>query len=363
MTMHAGVRWVAVWVGAGVLLGAGVTTQPIATQPATSRPAESPAGEESGGGEALADVQAAHDAKKYPEACVGARKLIAAVTGGLSVEDRHAAYILGAMSHLQLKQQAQATALLAAGQKESEEKDQEKDAAEAQAFAFLIQNSSRNLYTVKGDSGAEKLDILDADQRKKAYTALFQEQIHHFNELKEAAQGQTSLKPLLEIAKAFSTARALELTGTAGTTECDALASGLEQWAQKVISASLDGFDGRVTRIQINSNVNAQGRLHPDQNAGINDADRAELHQIIADCEKVPETIQTFTAAFHRPWQMPRALNRAKNIGQRAEKTLEKNKAVGNGKGCGGAGGGRGHWPPARGGDRIFEVAGERPPR
>ncbi|MGN6370949.1 MAG: hypothetical protein ACTHN5_22060 [Phycisphaerae bacterium] len=311
MAMRTVVRIGAVCVCAGMWVGAGAATQP--------------------GAMGAGDVQALYDGGKFAEAVAGAKRVLG--MRNVPVEDRHVVMILLAESHLQLKQGEQAVAVLQQGHRQAVTEERPRDAAEAEAFALLIPASTGNVYTAKGEGSSGKYNILVAAERKEAYGAMFEDKMKHLEALKEQAQGATTMKPVQEIAKEFPAVRELEEAGTGAVKKSDAFADGVERWAGRIIVQTLNGYDGRISRIQLDSNVNALGRFRPRKPAGISDGDRAELHQIIADCRQVPQTIQEFTAAFHRPWPMQRALNQAKDLAQRAERTLEENKRVGTGKG------------------------------
>ena len=228
-----------------------------------------------------------------------------------------------------MKEPEKAVEVLNAAHRQAIKQERPRDAAEAEAFSMLIPASPGNVYAGAGG----RYSILDAAERRKAYGAMFEERLHHLASMKDAAEGATTLKPVEEIAKEFPSVRELEAAATGDVKKSEAFAGEVEAEGKGILSKMMDDYEGRISRIQQDSNVDVQGKIEPKKPAGISDAGRAELHQIITDCHGIPGTVQEMSEAFRRAWQMPLGLERAKDLARRAENTLVQNQKVGNGKG------------------------------
>jgi hypothetical protein len=294
MTKRASVAMGVVWACAGLMMsGAGKPTMSVGA----------------------AQVQALYDAGKYQPAITRAQEVLG--KPGMSPEDRHIVMVLAAESHLQLKQNEMAMNVLEAAHKEAVKEDRVRDAAETEAFVSLIRQSPDGVY-------AGQYHIVQAEERHKAYAVMFEERRKHLEEMRDAAAGATTLQPIDDMAKEFPNARELEVAATGDLKQSNALANQIENRAAEIISGILERDDQEIARIQKDSNIHA---------AGINDGDRARLHEMLTECEGMGKTTNQLAEVFRRPWPQPKLLAKAKDTSNRVSAMLEQNRKVGNGKG------------------------------
>jgi hypothetical protein len=274
------------------------------------------------------EIQALYAAGKFEDAGQACRRALALARPPAAAYDRHALYLLGADCSLHLKQAAAATALLNSGLKEAQTANHDVQAAELFALLYLIQNSPNNVYVSKFTS--EKFDILDKSVHAKLYAALFSNLLDHCQKSLQAAQQASSLAPLADALKSWPALHAVEITNNGAAKKSDQFAADAQKWAGQTIQTSLNNFDARIQRIQIDSNVNALGKIRPRKPAGISDADLANLHQIQSDCRLLPDAIKSLNDAFHAP--LPDLSTHAQNVLDHVNTLLAQNKRVGNGK-------------------------------
>jgi hypothetical protein len=274
------------------------------------------------------EIQALYAGGKFEEAGQACRRALALAGPPAAAYDRHALYLLGADCSLHLKQAAAATVLLNTGLKEAQKAGQEVHAAEISALLYLIQNAPTNVYVSK--LTGEKFDILDKTVHARLYATLFADLFDRCQKSRAAAEQATSLAPLADALKCWPALHAVEMTNDGVARKSDKFAAETQKWAGQTIQNSLKNFDARIQRIQIDSNVNALGKIRPRKPAGINDADLADLHQIQSDCRLLPAAIKSLNDTFNVP--LPDLAIHVQNVLDHVDTLLAQNRRVGNGK-------------------------------
>lgn len=288
-------------------------TRPSASQPATQNSAAT-----------VSDVSMLVGSGQYAEALRAINRLLPGARGGGTGQDRHELLMLRAEAQLHLKNHDSALITLEDLAQQSEEAADIRGRDQAIAFATLIRRSSNFAYVPKTQSDKSALNILEPQSRASAYAALFSDELASLHTQEASAQASKTLAPLLDIAREFAIAQAIERTASGDVKQTSVMARELSKWATTQIESALDNEDARITRITSDTGRSSSTGSQRTSGAkrGLDPDQEQTLTMIVDECRKIPALTQELNKAFGQT-DFAATVTRAKAIGERASTVLE----------------------------------------
>ena len=219
--------------------------------------------------------------------------------------DRYSLFMLKGECHLQLRAIRPAQEAYIAAAKEA---PSPRERAVAEAYGFLLKSSRALAYTPKTAAAGDKtarpapIDILDPASRRRAFAALFADELAAADSKLAAARAAISLPPIVELFKPLATLEGLELASSADATDAPrtaALRGEMTDRAKKVVADALRGIDKTVSRIDKSANtfiefyqdtvdvIARPVRVKRWKKKGLTDDEMKDLQSANATCDKI----------------------------------------------------------------------------
>jgi hypothetical protein len=217
--------------------------------------------------------------------------------------DHYQLCMLKAECHLQMRSPTMAVEAYDNAVKEATEP---KDKSIATAHAMLLKQSKAFAYTPKttapGKPRPTPIDILDKENRKKAFAALLADELAANDAKFKAAKAAQSLPPIAETFKPLTVMEGLELAGTGAAEKVTAVRTEMIEQAKKIVADGLRAISKRVGEIDKNANTfvefyqdtyDAFSRFPRTikekayKKKGLSDQDTKELQATTATCDKI----------------------------------------------------------------------------
>jgi hypothetical protein len=303
-------------------------TPPSAAPTPTSAPAAT--SQPAAGGAPTAELaQSLVDAGKYKEALRVLLHLLD-LRGTAVTFDRQQMLILRAECQVQLHSNMAAQVSLQMAEKESTALGADDDAAQAEAFAFLIQKSTRDIFVAQTGPDRKAINILDRTARKTAYAELFADTYAADQQKLKAAVASNTLPPLADLAKDVVPLQALERVTTGASKESTAFSKKASHSAAMLVSTTLMDFSTKVSRISsaanqvVNENTSAGTFSTQYRRAGLTGDEIRTLRDIGASCEEMGPMLTDFGRAFGDAEMFRSEMTRAEMIKEQAQTVLTK---------------------------------------
>lgn len=211
-------------------------------------------------------------------------------------------WMLKAEAHLALKQQRQAVE--ACGEAVNEARSRE-EAYKAVATELLMSRCKAGRYIPKaGATGPERItgiDIATEDGRKRAFAALFADELAAAARPIAAVQDAQTLAPLLAGIDLVLRLRTVELAATERDDRTRPVLKAMVDRTHHLSSMALRGMAGQIQDISLRANqpVVIRGRGAAYQRPrGASRQEEAALNDIMAACEQIPAMVSELTAAL-----------------------------------------------------------------
>jgi hypothetical protein len=255
--------------------------------------------------------------------------------------DRVKVFMLKGEAQLRLKQTTPALDAFASAAKEAKDF---KEAATPIATEALVRKSPGFKYSVKPTGGGkpESLDILDDAQRKKAFAALYADEVTATTAKFRAAARATSLPAIVEAIKLAPRLRALELAADGTDDKTLASIKDLGTHAEELMKDGLSKMNATVMEISKSANtlersVDSYGSV-TTRKRGINPQETRTLRNLVDTAGKISTTAKEMgdvTAVA----TLSGVSKEAERVGTEAQKLLDtdwdplKNKRAGGKQG------------------------------
>jgi hypothetical protein len=236
---------------------------------------------------------------KTPEVLTSVSKLLALKGEAAKAYDRYELFSLRGEASLRNKAMLPAAEAFAAAQKETT--DAQKQSV-ARANEILIRRSKVTGYTPKPaprDSAgpatkpAGPIPIIEEEDRKRAFEALFADEMAVVEPKLKAAAASNNLLPVIDTARALADLGAIETAGTGASTQTKEIGASLGDHAHTLIKAGLDTMR-QTTEHAWAQGSRRQARLDGYGNReyqygmmGLTSNETRDLKDVIATAEKI----------------------------------------------------------------------------
>jgi hypothetical protein len=260
----------------------------------------------------MAELQAAFDAGDYRGVLRDVGRALPVKGKAAEAYDHYDLLMLRAESFLRLKESAAAAAAFEQAVKES---TNDKQRAEAIAMQILTTRSGRLAqYTPQKPAPGQKkdpIDIIDADHRKAALAALYNDEATALAADIKAAKAAPSLPPIAQALRAMNLRkiRMLEMVATGADKESQQTMNDLRAHAQDLMSRALEREAKRTDEIGASADETIHQQIliprtdgHLDtseyyRRRGLSTSQSSELKGIISDCTQMMAAIQSLAEA------------------------------------------------------------------
>ncbi len=226
--------------------------------------------------------------------------------------NKYELYMLKAECHLHTKQ---ATLASDAYDKAATATKSEDPRSIALAHALLVKRSQEMAYKPKpapaakpggAVKAADPIDIVDAEMRKRAFAALFKDEMAANDAKFKAAEKAKALPPILEALKTLSTLQGIELSATGDAPKSKEMLKTLAEHTRQLLSTSLADISKRVSAIDRQAtawveftyeatvpykNTAKVQRTKAWKRKGLTDSELSELKGDGATCDKIPAAV------------------------------------------------------------------------
>ena len=185
----------------------------------------------------LADIKADYDAAKYQDVIKKSLRVLSVKGEGVKQPDR------GAIE-----------AFTAAAKDSTDQKD----VGLYRATALLIKRSPGAKYSPKASADAkekpEPIDIIVADSRKKAFTALYTDEAKSVQAKVDSVKTKQALKPIMDVVREVLDFRAVELAGTDADDGSKKMLAEISDQTAKLMGEGIKTLGATVDRIAKTAN-------------------------------------------------------------------------------------------------------------
>jgi hypothetical protein len=257
-----------------------------------------------------AEIQDLYAQGKYPQVLQGLNRLLALKGAAARAYDRHELLRIKGETHLRLKAAAPA---LQAFDAAAFETDDAVTAASDLATALLIKRSQQMAYQPRGKGKTKApIPILEADARKQAILALFEDELAATEPRVRAARTAGRLPAIVEVIPSIRDLRVLELACFQKDARTRALVQDLGERARDLMAAGIKDLEPTLTAIETSANdvipvehatrdPRIPGGVRVEQRfkkRGIDKKEQLILQETYAACEKVARSCQDMAEAI-----------------------------------------------------------------
>lgn len=259
----------------------------------------------------VADARAMVSSREYAPALQKIALALALKTPA-ALAARYDLLMLKGECHLSLKQSNLAIEAWENAAKAAAGDDQR---AVALAHELLVKRSQQFAYKPKAVAGkaAAPIDILESASRKKAFAALFADELAQISPKVKLATKATALPPILEATKTAAALTGLELAATGEAAESREILKSLSEQTRKLLATAIADMNKRVTAIDKEASTYIEfwyeayvpianaARVQKERawkRKGLTDAQLKELQTLGTTCDQIPAAIEAISAAM-----------------------------------------------------------------
>ena len=286
----------------------------------------------------MAQVQALFDAGNYNDLLKALSRVLPLKGKAAEPYDRQKLLQIKLDTHMKLKQQAPAIAVL--NEMADDAGDDEPAKQSARAMVQLIKRSKAFVYTPKPSKKTTKapapLDITDPIARKAAMQAMLDEDMAKAVPKVKAAMDQSSLPPIASALEAARSVRDLEVGVTGSDNNSKAMVADLGAHGKDLITKTVEKMSKRVDEITKDANetirirgsvMSARGYQQQQDRVrrrGLKGEEPQELRKIINDLPAIAKGARELVAATGgKQSEADSMVEMCSELSKRAKKTLE----------------------------------------
>ncbi|HEY7120499.1 MAG TPA: hypothetical protein VH475_28200 [Tepidisphaeraceae bacterium] len=220
--------------------------------------------------------------------------------------DRYDLYLLKAECHLQTKAAGLATEAYTAAAREA---PNDADRAVAAAHALLLKQSRAFAYMPKTSADKTRpapIDLLDRESRKRAFLALYLDELTAAEPLLATAKSAKSLGPIAAACPTLAKLEGIERAGTGDVTRTRQLRDQLTETTKKTVADALRGLAKQVGVIDKEANTFVEfyeDRQDPTarfprvirekayKKKGLNEVQTNQLQEVNRTCDQIPPAL------------------------------------------------------------------------
>jgi len=242
------------------------------------------------------------NAGKTAEAMKGINRLVALKGPAAAAYDKYELYMLRGEADIRMKAMIPAAEAFAAAQKETND---DKKKLTARANEILARQSKPTGYVPRTPStrattrqaGAKPgapLPIVDADSRKVAFGALFDDAMTQIHPKIAMAKNAKSLAPLVDVIKQLSDLKAIELAAEDSDQQAKQVGAELTTHAHELLADAVKSMSDRVDAIARNAAqqqmvTDPQTNMRVLQPVGPTYQEDKDLTSIVDTCQKIEQ--------------------------------------------------------------------------
>jgi tetratricopeptide (TPR) repeat protein len=285
------------------------------------------------------EIQALVKEGQYPQALQKIAASLQLRGAAAQSVDRSQLYMLKAECHLQQKAGTMAAESYASAAKEAADP---KAKAIAAAHEALVKQSKALAYSPKSTPKGQRpepIDILPAENRKRAFAAMLADELAAMEPKLKAARAGKTLVPIAALFKPLATVEGVEIAATGSNEKAAALRKELTEQSRKTTAEALRVISKRLGEIDkdantfevfyreipdINSRVPGMIRQKAYRKRGLSNQATKELQEVNATCDKIaPALAELATGLGTEPKTFDALTEEAARIRRESDRVLD----------------------------------------